>query len=72
MTRGEEAAAPLFRQAIERDPSFAIAYAKLAIVLGNTNQPVEARENTKKAWELRDRMTEYERLYGRIVRVRAA
>jgi tetratricopeptide (TPR) repeat protein len=62
-TRGDDAAIPLFKQAVERDPSFALAYAKLGVVYGNTGRADEAREAAKKAWELRDKVSEYERLY---------
>ena len=62
-TRGDDAAIPFFKQATERDPSFALAYAKLGVVYGNTGRTAEAREAAKKAWELRDKVSEYERLY---------
>ena len=61
--RGDDAAIPLFRDAIRRDPSFALAYAKLGVVLGNTGQTADARAAARKAYELRDKVTEYERLY---------
>ena len=63
VTRGDDAAIPFFRQATERDASFALAYAKLGVVYSNTGREAEAREATKKAWELRDKVSDYERLY---------
>jgi tetratricopeptide (TPR) repeat protein/predicted Ser/Thr protein kinase len=62
-TRSDEAAIPFFRQAIDKDPNFALAYAKLGVVTGNLNRLEEARANALKAWELRDKVSEYEKLY---------
>ncbi len=62
-TKGDEASIPFFQPAVERDPTFALAYAKLGVVYGNRGNADEARANALKAWELRDRVSEYERLY---------
>jgi tetratricopeptide (TPR) repeat protein len=62
-TKGDEASIPFFRQAVEIDPSFALAYAKLGVVYGNLGRTDDARANALKAFELRDRVSEYERLY---------
>ena len=62
-TRGDDAAVAFFQQAITRDPRFAMAYAKLGIVTGNVGRTDEARAATQKAYELRDGMSQYERLY---------
>jgi serine/threonine protein kinase/tetratricopeptide (TPR) repeat protein len=62
-TKGDAASVPFFRQAIEKDPEFALAYAKLGVVLNNTGQGEEARQHAAKAYELRDKVSEYERLY---------
>jgi len=61
--RGEDAAAPLFAQAATLDPAFGSAYAKLAVVLSNVGDIAGGRDQTVKAYALRDQMTEYERLY---------
>jgi tetratricopeptide (TPR) repeat protein len=61
--RGDEAAIPLFAQAATLDPAFGSAYAKLAVVLSNSGDVAGARDQTVKAYGLRDQMTEYERLY---------
>jgi len=61
--RGDDAAAPFFQQAVARDPAFGIAAAKMAVVLSNTGNVEGAREFTKRAYDLRESMTEYERLY---------
>jgi hypothetical protein len=61
--RGEEASIPFFQDATAKDPSFAIAYTKLGVVAFNTGRLEESRALAAKAYELRDRATEYERLY---------
>ena len=56
-------AIPLYQRAIELDPNFALAHLRLGVAAGNTGQlSLEAKE-TAKAFELRDRTSEYERLY---------
>src|SRR5262249_53098171 len=56
-------AIPLFQRAIELDPNFAMAYARLGTTYGNLREPERAVEYFKKAFELRDRVSEPERLY---------
>ena len=63
VTKGDEASIPFFKQAIELDPSFAIAHAKLGVVSSNIGLAEQARREAKLAWELRDKVSEYERLY---------
>jgi len=55
-------AIPFFKRAIELDPNFALAYIGLAIQYGNSNQPGLAAENAAKAFALKDRVSEYEKL----------
>lgn len=62
-SRGDEAAVPFFQQAIQLDPDFALAYAKLGVVSSNLGRDEDARNYTQKAYALRDRVSEYERLY---------
>ena len=51
------------KRAVELDPNFARAYASLGTAYGNLNQISVATENYKKAYELRDRVSERERYY---------
>jgi serine/threonine protein kinase/tetratricopeptide (TPR) repeat protein len=61
---GEDTAAiPFYQHAIELDPNFAMAYARLGTCYGNTGQNELAEQNTQKAFELKDRASERERLY---------
>ncbi|MGA9568184.1 MAG: protein kinase [Candidatus Korobacteraceae bacterium] len=61
--RGENAAIPLFQQAVKDDPQFAMAHAALGLMYGVTGQPALAAENTSKAYQLRDRASEPERFF---------
>jgi tetratricopeptide (TPR) repeat protein len=58
-TKGGTAAIPFLQRAVELDPKFAMAYARLGS-LYSANLSVE---NYRKAYELRDKVTERERLY---------
>ena len=60
--QGNAQAIPVIKHAIELDPNFAMAYADLGNVYSNLNQPTLAAEYTKKAFELRDRVSEREKL----------
>jgi serine/threonine protein kinase/tetratricopeptide (TPR) repeat protein len=57
------AAMPFYQRAIELDPNFALAHLRLGVVAGNTNQFALQAKEVRKAFELRDRTSEYERLY---------
>ncbi len=57
------AAMPFYQRAIELDPNFALAHLRLGVVAGNTGQTSLATKEVQKAFELRDRTSEYERLY---------
>jgi len=54
---------PLYQRAIELDPNFAMAYGRLGEAYGNRGNAELALEYTKKAFELRDRVSEPEKLY---------
>ncbi len=56
-------AIPHLRRAIELDPNFALAMALLATVYSNTGQTSLAPEYARKAFELRDRVSERERFF---------
>ena len=55
-------AIPFYKRAVELDPDFAYGYGALAVNYNNTNQPALAAEYAKKAFALRDRVTESEKL----------
>src|ERR1035437_6022144 len=60
---GDAAALPIYQHAIEIDPKFAMAYAWLGRVYGDLEEPALSRENTTKAYELRDRSSDREKFY---------
>jgi len=59
--KGESAALPFYKRALELDPNFAQASAALGTVYSNLGQPNLATAAFKKAYELRDRVSERER-----------
>jgi tetratricopeptide (TPR) repeat protein len=60
---GDEVAIPYLKQAVELDPNFALAYANLGQAETNIFETQLGEEYTRKAYELRDRTNETERLY---------
>ncbi|MBC7930199.1 MAG: protein kinase, partial [Rubrivivax sp.] len=56
-------AIPFLKRATEIDPNFALAYARMASMYYNSRQYDLAAEASQKAFELRDRVSELERLY---------
>jgi serine/threonine protein kinase/tetratricopeptide (TPR) repeat protein len=56
-------AIPFYKRAIELDNNFAIAYARLASVYANTGQRDLATDAARKAFALRDRVSEREKFY---------
>ena len=61
--KGDAEAIPFFNRAIEIDPNFAMAYARLAVSYGNLGQASLAAENLKKAYARRDRVSEREKFH---------
>ncbi len=59
----EQTAIPFYKHALELDPNFAVAYARIGQGYGNIGESVLAVENTKQAFERRDRCSELEKLY---------
>ena len=60
--KGDPEAAPFFKRAIELDPNFALAYVSLGISYSNLGEATLAAENIKKAYDLRDHVSEREKL----------
>ena len=48
---------------MELDPNFAWVYARMGIIYANSGENEKAIEATRKAYELRDRVSEREKLY---------
>jgi serine/threonine protein kinase/tetratricopeptide (TPR) repeat protein len=60
---GEAESIPLFLHAVELDPNFALAYARLAAIYGNLGEEDRQAEVAKRAFDLRERVSERERFY---------
>ncbi len=64
MAGGDWAAAvPFFQRAIRFDASFAMAYARLGTCYRNSGQSTLSADNTRKAFDLRDHVSELEKFY---------
>ncbi|MGA2594424.1 MAG: tetratricopeptide repeat protein, partial [Bryobacteraceae bacterium] len=62
--RGDNVAAiPLLRQAIGLDPNFAMAFVTLGACYNNLGQTERAVENTRRAYELRERVSQREKFF---------
>jgi len=59
----EDAALPHLKKAVELDPNFAMAWATLGVSSTNTGHDAEGAQAVRKAYELRDRASEREKLY---------
>ncbi len=61
--KGSAAALPFFQHAIDLDPNFASALEGVGIMYGNMGQPTRAQDYLSKAFALRDRASEREKLH---------
>ncbi|HSY65618.1 MAG TPA: protein kinase [Terriglobales bacterium] len=61
-SKGDSAALPLLKRAVELDPNFAMAYVHLGTVYFNLSETALSIAATQKAYSLRDRVSERERL----------
>jgi DNA-binding winged helix-turn-helix (wHTH) protein/tetratricopeptide (TPR) repeat protein len=52
-----------YKLAIDLDPQFALAYARLGTIYSNAAETTQSAEQFKKAFDLRERTTDRERLY---------
>ncbi len=62
-TTGDFDSVPFFLRAVELDPEFGLAYARLGTVYSNLGQQSEARKMTAKAYDFRAKVSEVERYY---------
>jgi tetratricopeptide (TPR) repeat protein len=63
ISSGNAAPIPFFRRAVEIDPRFAMAYAMLGLSYSGVGESVLSAENTTKAWQLRDRVSDREKFF---------
>jgi tetratricopeptide (TPR) repeat protein len=62
-TTGPAEALPFLKRAIDIDPNFAAAHARLGFLYGNLNEATQSAEGIRKAWQLRDRASDPERFF---------
>ncbi len=58
---GDVAAIPYYQHAVELDPNFAMAYSALAVSYFTVGQTTQSSNDAKKAFELRERVSEREK-----------
>jgi serine/threonine protein kinase/tetratricopeptide (TPR) repeat protein len=63
LSSGTAAAIPLFRRAVEIDPNFALAHAHLGLKYSEVGASVLSAESTRRAWQLRDRVSDREKFF---------
>jgi serine/threonine protein kinase/Flp pilus assembly protein TadD len=63
MGRDFPEAASFYEQAVQLDPTFAMGWARLSVAYGNQGAAAKALIDMKKAFDLRERVTERERMY---------
>jgi eukaryotic-like serine/threonine-protein kinase len=61
--KGVDDSIPFFQRAVELDPEFAMAYGRLGTAYSEVGEGVLSVENTRKGYELRERVSQRERLY---------
>ncbi len=59
----DESAIPFFKRAIELDPNFALAYARVGTIYNNLSEDELAVQYQTKAFELREHVSEREKFY---------
>ncbi|MGB2675540.1 MAG: winged helix-turn-helix domain-containing protein [Candidatus Acidiferrum sp.] len=63
LEKGDTAALPFFKRAVELDPNFAMAYTQLALLYHDLNEVARGTENARRAYELRGKVSEVERFF---------
>jgi serine/threonine protein kinase/tetratricopeptide (TPR) repeat protein len=63
LSSGNGASIPYFRRTVEIDPKFAMAYAHLGLNYTAIGEWALARENSTKAWQLRDHASDREKFF---------
>jgi eukaryotic-like serine/threonine-protein kinase len=63
MGRDFPEASSFYEQAVQLDPTFAMGWARLGVAYGNQGAAARALADLKKAYDVRERVTERERMY---------
>jgi tetratricopeptide (TPR) repeat protein/tRNA A-37 threonylcarbamoyl transferase component Bud32 len=59
--KGDTAALPFFQRAVDLEPNFAMAYSWISVVYSDLNEGERGAEYARKAYELREKVSERER-----------
>ena len=59
--KGDTAALPFYKRAVDLDPTFAMAYASMAVAYSNLDEAGRAADAAQKAYDLREKVSERER-----------
>jgi serine/threonine protein kinase/Tfp pilus assembly protein PilF len=62
-SRGDDEALPLLKRAVALDPNFAMAHAVLGMLYSNLDDSALGADHTRKAYELREQVTEREKFF---------
>ena len=63
LAKGNTAALPFYKRAVELDPNFALAYNALSVAYLNQHEFARASEDARKSYELREKVSDRERFY---------
>ena len=63
LEKGNKAPLPFYKRAMELDPNFAMAYARMAIAYSNLSEEGRSIDNARKAYALREKVSERERFF---------
>ena len=62
-SHGDAAALPLFKHAVEIDPKFAMAHARLGLIYADVGESSLSAQSARTAWQLRERASDAEKFY---------
>ena len=63
LASGSPAGIPFYRRAVELDSGFAMAHARLGLAYSSSGESELSAESTRKAWHLRERISDRERFF---------
>ena len=62
-SHGDAGALPLFKHAVEIDPKFAMAHARLGLMYADVGESSLSAQSARTAWQLRERASDAEKFY---------
>jgi tetratricopeptide (TPR) repeat protein len=61
LAKGDNAVLPFYKRAVELDPKFAMGYSAMSVAYSNLNEAGRAADYARKAYDLREKVSERER-----------